>query len=85
MYANTVRIHVNATGMAFFGLAPVAQPADLGAFTDSTGGTPSGTRTLVASVNQAAIDNNFATLAAWLTGGATNLRGTVLRALGLTA
>ena len=82
----TKRVRANATGLAFFNVAPIAQPADLGAFVDSSTGTPSGTRTIVDVTTAGAADpvkvnNNSATMVAWLAA----LRTNVVRGLGLSA
>ena len=58
-----VRLRWDSTGMGFYTATPVPQPARVGQYVNSTGGTVSGTRTLVPSSSQAAIDNNFATIA----------------------
>lgn len=41
--SNNVRFEVNATGVGFFAVAPVAQQADVGALVDNTGATPDNT------------------------------------------
>lgn len=80
--AGTKVVEVNSTGLGLFGVAPVAQPADVGAITDSTGGATDGTLVDVGvAFSQANINNNFADLALKY----NNMRTNVLRALGLTA
>lgn len=80
--AATPQVRVNSTGLAFFNVAPVAQPADVGAITDSTGGSADGTLVDVGvAFSQANVNNNFADLAAKY----NTLRTNVIRALGLTA
>lgn len=58
----------NDTGHAFFAATIAAQVADMGALTDSTGGTANGTLVDVGAVyNQATLNDNFADLAAKVT------------------
>lgn len=96
--AGTTRLKINATGMAFFGVAPVAQPADQVAFTDNTAGTAS--RTLAALPDPAdtpasadalrddLVANVLPVLRNWAAShadGFNDLRANVIRPLGLTA
>ena len=78
--AGTNRLRWNATGLGLYTATPVAQAARVGQYVNSTGGTASGTRTLVPSTNQAAIDNNFATVAT-----VQNALETAIHDIGLTA
>ena len=74
------KIHINATGLGFYGTSPAAQPSDLSGtnFTAPPSGTPSATNTLADMSAQSDVDNNFATLAR-----AINEIRDALRALGL--
>lgn len=76
----TNRLRWDATGLGLYTATPVAQAARVGQYVNSTGGTASGTRTLVPSSSQAAIDNNFATV---LTVG--NALELAIHNIGLTA
>lgn len=72
---------LGATTAGFFGATPVSQQADIGALTDSTGGTVDNTVAAVSgSGDDATINNNFADL----TDQVNQLR-TTLRNLGLMA
>jgi len=72
----------------FYGTTPVAQPADTGALTDSTGGTPDGTLAAVPAVGgsgattaqEDAINDNFAEVNAKI-----DALRSVLQSLGLMA
>ena len=93
----TTRIEVNGTGMGFFAVTPVAQPADIVAFTDNTAGTPG--NTLAALPNPAdtpatadalrddLVTNCWPVLRNWAASFATkhNDNRTKQRALGLMA
>ena len=64
----SARYSFNDTGHAFFAATVAAQVADMGALTDSTGGTANGTLVDVGVVfSQANINDNFADLAAKVT------------------
>jgi hypothetical protein len=69
------RIAWNDTGIGFYTTAPVAQPTDIVALTDSTTGTADNTVADVgAAFNQATLNNNFADLIAKINGLRTRLR-----------
>lgn len=66
--AGTSRLKVNATGIGAFAVTPAAQSADMGALTDSTGGTANGTMVDVGAVfSQSNINDNFADCGAKIT------------------
>ena len=74
-------ITIAANKIGFFSTTPVTQPVDMGALTDSTGGTADGTVQAVAgSGDDATINNNFSDLISKI-----NSVRTGLRALGLMA
>ncbi len=78
--AGVARVAVNDTGLGFFAVAPVAQPADTGALTASFG-TADGTVADVTAIHdQTILNNNFQDLATKI-----NAIRTALRALGLMA
>ncbi len=70
-----------APTLGVFNTAPIAQPVTPGIFTDASGGTPSGTLTLVADTGAASVNNNTATIVVWANDLVTN----VIEALGLAA
>jgi hypothetical protein len=82
----TPRIRINATGLAFFNAAPVAQQADMVAITDNTGGGVSTTFAAITAgagytqADMTAVKNALASTAAQL-----NKVRTALRNLGLMA
>lgn len=79
--AGTPQFRVNSTGVSLFNATPAAQPADMGALTDSTGGSVDGTLVDVGvAFSQANVNNNFADLASKV-----NSIRTALRSLGIMA
>lgn len=73
--ASATKFEVNTTGIGFFATAPVAQPTDLVALTDSSTGTATNTINDVGAVpTQAAINDNFASVTAKINGLRTRLR-----------
>jgi hypothetical protein len=79
--SSTSRIKVNGTGIGHYNVTPTAQSADMGALTDSTGGTADNTVADVGAVfSQSTLNNNFADLAAKI-----NSIRTLLRAQGFMA
>lgn len=79
--AGSRRFYADATGLSFFAASAVAQQADTGAITDSSGGTADNTIAAVSgSGADATINNNFADLAAKY-----NALRTLLRNYGLMA
>lgn len=79
--AGTDRFVINTTGIGFFAATPVAQAADPGALTDSSGGAADGTVAAISGTgDDADINNNFAELATKY-----NTLRTLLRNYGLAA
>ena len=79
-YAGTKRLRAGTAGLAFFGVAPAAQPADVGALTDAFGTADGTIADVTGAHDQTILNNNFQDLSTKV-----NAIRAALRSLGLMA